>query len=106
MGISDVQALTRFAVAKRDRKETMPGQTQMGEIVWQVETPVREWEVAVEKEEGKMLGIDVETRESDLKITKIKDDGLLPALSQTLPKGSRSQTDVRLCTLMVFVDPE
>merc|ERR1711924_471093 len=86
MGISDVQALTRFAVAKRDRKETMPGQTQMGEIVWQVETPVREWDVTVEKEEGKMLGIDVETRESDLRITKLKDDGILAAVSQTLPE--------------------
>merc|ERR1711907_157419 len=79
--------LTRFAVAKRDRKETMPGMVgQMGEIVWQVETPVREWEVTVEKEEGKMLGIDVETRERDLKITKLKDEGILSALSQTLPK--------------------
>merc|ERR1711907_222302 len=79
--------LTRFAVAKRDRKETMPGMVgQLGEIMWQVETPVREWEVTVEKEDGKMLGIDVETRESDLKITKLKDDGILSALSQTLPK--------------------
>merc|ERR1719281_2345554 len=64
----------------------MPGQTQLGEIVWQVETPVREWEVSVEKEDGKMLGIDVETRESDLKITKLRDEGTLSALSQTLPK--------------------
>jgi hypothetical protein len=84
--ISDVQALTRFAVAKRDRREMMPGQGQLGEIVWNVETPVREWEVTVEKEDGKMLGIDVETRESDLKITKLKDEGILSALSQTLPK--------------------
>ena len=30
-------------------------------------TKVREWEVTVDREEGKMLGIDVETRESDLK---------------------------------------
>jgi len=83
--ISDVQALTRFAVAKRDKKEGMPGMGD-GEIVWQVETPVREWEITVDKEEGKKLGIDVETRESDLKITKLKDDGILAALLQTLPK--------------------
>merc|ERR1712193_516671 len=63
-----------------------------GEIVWQVETPVREWEITVDEwndwDEGqaKKLGIDVETRESDLKITKLKDDGILSALSQTLPK--------------------
>jgi hypothetical protein len=84
--ISDVQALTKFAVARRDRKETTPGQPQFTEIVWNVEAPVREWDVTVEKEEGKMLGIDVETRESDLRITKLKDDGILAALSQTLPK--------------------
>jgi len=86
--ISDVQALTRFAVAKRDRKATMPGTT--GEIVWEVDTPVREWELSLDCEAGdftgKKLGIDVETRETDLKITKLRDEGTLSALSQTLPK--------------------
>merc|ERR1712118_109562 len=84
--IADVQGLTRFSVARRDRKDTIPGQPQFTEIVWNVETPVREWDVTVEKEEGKMLGIDVETREGDLRITKLKDDGILAAVSQTLPK--------------------
>jgi len=87
--IADVQGLTRFSVARRDRRD-LPGQAQMGEIVWHPDQPVREWEVPVEEyisgEEGKMLGIYVETRESDLRITKLKDAGLLPELSQTLPK--------------------
>jgi hypothetical protein len=87
--IADVQGLTRFSVARRDRKD-LPGQAQMGEIVWHPDQPVREWEVPVEEytsgEDGKMLGIYVETRESDLRITKLKDAGLLPELSQTLPK--------------------
>merc|ERR1719271_1226144 len=48
--ISDVQALTKFAVARRDRKETIPGQPQFTEIVWNVDALVRELDVTVENE--------------------------------------------------------
>ena len=44
------------------------------------------WEVAIEKEAGQRLGANLAPDEGGLRIEKLADDGLLAALSQTLPK--------------------